>query len=82
MINFQYSINPPYLINMQDTYVSLNPDNTATEEKAIRSNMYAQRVREASGGEAAGILGCQFGFTAMILTYSNMSNKGFTLFPY
>ena len=35
---------------MQDQYVSLNPDNTATEEKAIRANLYQHRLLQSQGG--------------------------------
>jgi hypothetical protein len=32
---------------MQDKYVSLNPENTAREEKAIRANLYKQRILDS-----------------------------------
>lgn len=38
---------------MQDKYVSLNPENIAREESALRANLYRQRVNEAEGGQAA-----------------------------
>ena len=68
---------------MQDNYVSLNPENTAREEKAIRSNLYQQRLLDAKGGEAAEIVGAQFGLTASVLTYSYLANSaGFKLVPF
>ena len=69
---------------MQDKYVSLNPENTAREEKAIRANLHAQRVRDAQGGEAAALLGAQFGLTASVLTYSMLANSpaGFKMYPF
>lgn len=42
---------------MQDNYVSLNPENTYREEKAIRANLYRQRLEESEGGRAASLLG-------------------------
>lgn len=42
---------------MQDKYVSLNPENTSREEKAIRRDLYQQRLMDARGGEAADLLG-------------------------
>ena len=66
---------------MQDQYVSLNPDNTATEEKAIRANLYRQRVLEAQGGPAAPIFGYQLALTASVLTYSSLNQGGFKFFP-
>ena len=68
---------------MQDNYVSLNPANTAREEKAIRSKLYEQRLLDAQGGEAAEIVGAQFGMTASVLTYSHLANKGgFSMLPF
>ena len=68
---------------MQDNYVSLNPENTYREEKAIRKNLYKERLLDAKGGEAADILGLQFGLTASVLMYSHLANKtGFSLFPF
>jgi len=68
---------------MQDNYVSLNPENTYREEKAIRSNLYEQRLLDAKGGEAAEIVGVQFGLTASVLTYSHLANKGgFSMLPF
>ena len=32
---------------MQDQYISLNPENTASEEKTIRKGLYSQRLSEA-----------------------------------
>jgi hypothetical protein len=66
---------------MQDSYVSLNPENTSREESAIRSNLYRQRLIEAQGGEAAPILGGQFGLTAAVLTYASLQNRGFSFLP-
>ena len=42
---------------MQDKYVSLNPENIAREEGALRANLYRQRMSEAEGGQAAQLLG-------------------------
>ena len=68
---------------MQDNYVSLNPANSKTEEKAIRSSLYEQRLLDARGGEAAEIVGCQFGLTASVLMYSHLANKaGFSMLPF
>ena len=67
---------------MQDQYVSLNPNNTATEERAIRSNLYAQRLLESQGGAAAPIFGYQLGLTAGVLTYSTLSQGGFKFLPF
>ena len=55
---------------MQDQYISLNPENTASEEKSLRSNLYNQRLIEAQGGKASLIVGGQWGLTATVLTYS------------
>jgi hypothetical protein len=72
------------LIKMQDNYVSLNPLNVPREEKAIRANMYKQRVIDAQGGEANPIFGLQCGMTAGVLTYSMLANSpaGFKLYPF
>jgi hypothetical protein len=67
---------------MQDKYISLNPQNSASEEKAIRKTLYRQRLREAGGGRAAKMLGNQWGLTAAVLTYSYLSNKGFAITPF
>ena len=67
---------------MQDNYVSLNPENTEREEKAIRANLYEQRVMDAQGGEAANIMGCQIGLTAGVLMYSLLKGRGFKFFPF
>ena len=37
---------------------------------------------DAQGGEAANILGCQFGLTGGVLMYSMLKNKGFRFFPF
>jgi hypothetical protein len=66
---------------MQDKYVSLNPENAAREEGALRANLYRQRLVEAEGGQAAGLLGAQFGLTAATLTYARLQGSGFALFP-
>lgn len=66
---------------MQETYISLNPENAAIEEKAIRSRLYTQRLLEAQGGRAAPMMGTQWGLTAALLSYSYMQGKGFALFP-
>ena len=66
---------------MQDNYVSLNPENTKREERAIRANLYSQRLLESQGGEASMGFDLQLGLTASVLTYSMLSNKGFTIFP-
>ena len=42
---------------MQDQYISLNPENTASEEKSLRGNLYNQRLLEAQGGNASQIVG-------------------------
>ena len=65
---------------MQDNYVSLNPENTDREQKAIRANLYRQRVLDAQGGEGAQMLGFQWGLTASVLTYSQL--KGFSMYPF
>lgn len=68
---------------MQDNYVSLNPENTYREEKAIRASLYKERLIDAKGGEAADIVGTQFGLTASVLTYAHLSNSaGFKMWPY
>ena len=66
---------------MQDQYISLNPDRTASEEKALRAKLYRQRIIEAQGGEASLMTGIQFGMTAAILLYSKMSHEGFKVWP-
>jgi len=48
----------------------LNPSNTASEERAIRKSLFQARLKEASGGEGAYILGLQTGSAAGLLTYS------------
>ena len=67
---------------MQDQYISLNPDNTAREEKAIRKNLYEQRLTEAQGGKASMIVGSQWGLTASVFMYSYLTKDGFKLFPF
>ena len=42
---------------MQDQYISLNPENTASEEKTIRKGLYSQRLSEAQGGQASVLVG-------------------------
>lgn len=66
---------------MQDKYVSLNPENIPREESALRANLYRQRLNEAEGGQAAQLLGGQFGLTAATLTYARLQGNGFALFP-
>jgi len=66
---------------MQDQYVSLNPSNTLREEKAIRNNLYQQRLLESQGGSAAVTVGTQWGLTAAVLTYSACRESGFRMFP-
>ena len=67
---------------MQDNYISLNPENTASEEKTLRSNLYKQRLLEAQGGEASVLVGTQFGLTAAVLTHSYLAGTGFKLLPF
>ena len=67
---------------MQDQYISLNPENTASEEKSLRSSLYHQRCIEAQGGKASLLVGSQWGLTAAVLTYSNLVNNGFKLMPF
>ena len=66
---------------MQDQYISLNPERTASEEKAVRSHLYQQRLLEARGGKASVLVGVQWGMTASLLTYSMLSNNGFRFLP-
>ena len=66
---------------MQDQYISLNPANAASEEKALRKQLYNQRLIEASGGSASYMLGNQWGLTAAVLTYSKLRHNGWTAFP-
>ena len=66
---------------MQDSYISLNPERTVSEEKAIRSQLYQQRLIEAQGGNASVIVGTQWGMTASLLTYNMISGQGFRMFP-
>ena len=67
---------------MQDQYISLNPENTASEEKSIRSNLYNQRLSEAQGGDASVLVGTQWGLTASVFTYSYLKGTGFKLYPF
>lgn len=57
---------------MQDRYVSLNPDNTAREEKAIRRDLYLTRRMEAQGGPASVMFGGQLGLTAAVFSYARL----------
>ena len=66
---------------MQDQYVSLNPERTLSEEKALRSALYSQRLIEAQGGKASLLVGAQWGTTAAILTYTMISGQGFKMLP-
>mmetsp|Transcript_37854 Transcript_37854/g.57929 ORF Transcript_37854/g.57929 Transcript_37854/m.57929 type:complete len:123 (-) Transcript_37854:70-438(-) len=66
---------------MQDKYISLNPENAASEEKAIKSQLIRQRKLEALGGQAGPIFGMQLGLTAFFLTYSYMP-KTFKILPF
>ena len=66
---------------MQDQYISLNPERTASEEKALRSSLYQQRLVECQGGKASFLVGAQWGTTAALLTYNMLSGQGFKMFP-
>ena len=67
---------------MQDQYISLNPENTVSEEKTIRKGLYSQRLSEAQGGQASVMVGTQWGMTAAVFTYSFLSGSGFKLYPF
>ena len=66
---------------MQDQYISLNPERTAAEEKALRSSLYTQRLLESQGGKASVLVGTQWGVTASLLTYTMLSGQGFKMLP-
>ena len=66
---------------MQDQYISLNPENTTREEKAIRKNLYNQRLVEAQGGKASMTVGVQWGLTASVFMYSHLTSGGFKFLP-
>ena len=66
---------------MQDTYISLDPNNAPATTAAIRKTLLQQRIHEARGGDIAIQTGVTFGLTAMLVSYSSMRAKGFRVFP-
>ena len=66
---------------MQDSYISLNPERAAHEERTIKKRLVDQRRLEAAGGMAGPIFGAQLGLSASFLYYSFMP-KSFSLFPF
>ena len=67
---------------MQDQYISLNPERTASEEKSIRSALYSQRLIECQGGKASILVGMQWGVTATLLTLNMLNSQGFKAMPF
>lgn len=67
---------------MQDSYVSLHPDQAESMTSQQRARVWRQRLAESNGGEAGTALAAQFGATTMLCSYTLMRGRGFRVTPF
>lgn len=67
---------------MQDSYVSLHPDQADSMTSQQRARVWRQRVDESNGGAAGTALSAQFGVTTMLCSYTLMRGRGFRVTPF
>ena len=67
---------------MQDSYVSLHPDQAESMTSQQRARVWRQRVGESNGGAAGNALAAQFGATTMLCSYTLMRGRGFRVTPF
>ena len=67
---------------MQDSYVSLHPDQAESMTSQQRARVWSQRLEESNGGAAGKALAAQFGATTMLCTYTLMRGRGFRVTPF
>ena len=67
---------------MQDSYVSLHPDQAESMTSQQRARVWSQRLQESSGGAAGAALAAQFGATTMLCSYTLMRGRGFRVTPF